>query len=374
MKTAKIAIVSFPLNDVGGIDSWCINIITGFRRLGHTVQLYHATPKTRYKCDPEKPYQTKRYTVLPGLHLGYRDELLDDNIEALNQYDLVIFLHPAPHPTSENMNYPDIYNWKELYKRVHCRKLMIFHDALWEKTNDWIDGVADHVDGVMAAQHHFMPAVERYLKETEKSLISWWEYFPLDVPPRKDYKDYDNGYGIVATQWLAWKNHRKFLPMLADVKPRIHFFGAGIEYHYAVRDGDFQKYGVLDATKASINEETTYRHVYWGFVPYAEVLNRMSTASFSIDLSTRGYTNMTHWEPLLYGTVSMMSQEVFDDEFNEIPRECTWVYEFDKLPQEIEMLMGLKGMRKDIAKNGYDFVKDTCDCEKVAERILENML
>lgn len=374
----RIAILHFPVNDVGGIDSWVINIQKGFRRLGHEPQLIHSTAQSRFKCHPTEGRTTSRKTILPGIHLGYRFNELDKTLAKLNEYDLVIYLHPAPHPTADNLKREDIDNWRDLYTKVTKPKLQIHHDAKWDTTNDWIIDVVDHVDAVLAAQHHFLPAVERYVEhraiDPSTSIKTWWEYFPLDVPkgnielllPRKE------PFGIVATQWIQWKNHRKFLPMLPQIETPIRFFGAGIEYHYAVREGEFDKYIGTDVKEHIVyNEDNPHRYI--GFVPYQEVLTAMELATFSIDLSTRGYTNMTHWEPLMYGTANMMAREVFDDEFNEVPRDCLWIYDFDELPKHIIEVMNSNTMRRVTARRGFEFVSDVCDCEKVAARILHRM-
>ena len=91
----KIAMVSWLINDVGGINSWGENAITGLRRLGHTVKFFHSSPQIRLGCDPDvKVRRGVRYDLLPGTHLSYHADFVADSIAALNEVDLIIFLHP----------------------------------------------------------------------------------------------------------------------------------------------------------------------------------------------------------------------------------------------------------------------------------------
>jgi len=363
----KIAIVYFPINDAGGINSWCENSILGFRRLGHEVDLLHMTPGVRMKCFPDRKHLTNRKVILPGKFVSYRDG--SEAQRVLNGYDFVIFLHPAPHPTGANIDAPGIDNWKKLYD-IDPPTLMVMHDEKWQETNFWIRDVRDKVNGVMAAQHRFMPAAESY----QSDAIKWWDYFPLDVPDQADFRKPPAPFGIVATQWIQWKNHKHFLPMIPEIETPISMYGSGIEYSYLNRDGAFDEFGIVNHVHPGKVSDSI--HQYFGFVAYEEVMDAMKQAVFSIDLSTRGYTNMTHWEPLMYGTISMMERHVFEDKYNEIPGECCWVYNFNDLPEEIEGLMAymdLPNRDHDIQKNGFEFIQRTSRCEDVCKRILEKM-
>jgi len=373
----RIAIIHFPINKVGGIDSWAINIQIGFRRLGHEVQLIHSTPQSRFKCHPTEGRTVSEKTIIPGIHLGYRDEDMDDTLEKLNGYDLVMFLHAAPHPTKANLNYYDIENWKRLYKEVSKPKMSVFHDRNWTKTNEWITEVVDHVDGVLAAQHHFLDCAQDYASHRSTDLPPikvWWEYQPFDIPELDlDYvmknKDF---YGVVATQWIAWKNHKKFLPMLPEIEIPIRFYGAGMDYNYIVKDGDFDEYMGTDHKNEIVYNEHII-HSYYGFVPYQEVLDALQWATFSIDLSTRGYVNMTHMEPLMYGAASLMSQEVFNDPYCGLPAEALWIYNFEDLPKVIEEVGLSPAVCKQKARNGREWMMSNCDCTTIAANILKGM-
>lgn len=355
----KIAIVRYPINDVGGIDSYYVNLRKGLERLGHEVQFFHANHQTRMK----RGHTTVRATIHEGGHLSYRtQDSARDCQAALNLFDVVIMLHPSPHPTRAVLDAPGGERWDMLYD-IDPPIIQIHHDENWQKTNSWCSCVADKCAAVVAAQARFLPAVERYPSSAPKD----WLYFPLEVPNMLYSTEDHEPFGIVATQWLQWKGHKDFIPMLPRVKTPIHFYGAGIIYHYLKKDGSFD--GCLGLDRTDGERHSGLPHEYNGFVPYEEVQEEMSRATFSIDLSTRGYTNMTHWEPLLHGTISMMERRVFEDPHNQIPYDCVCVYDFDTLPEQIADLMADPAWRAQCAENGFAFIQNAR-----SERVAASML
>lgn len=360
----KVAIVRFPINDVGGIDSYYINLRKGLERLGHNVHFYHCVPQTRKKVG----YKTSREYIHEGEVLSFRtEEDVQEGVEILNWFDVVIMLHPGPHPVKglRDTDWED--NWMQYYEGIARPIIQIHHDENWEKTNEWCSEVADECDLVVAAQHRFMPAVEDYPASCNKI----WEYFPLDIPQQKPVVLPGRNYfrGIVATQWLQWKGHKYFVPLLKQIAPHvtIDFYGAGIQYHYLAKDGKLED-------RIGIDHHAGYnrggRHPYHGFVEYDRVMEAMSQADFSIDLSSRGYTNMTHWEPFMFGTIPFMHEGVASDPYNEIPRDLCIVFnDYEELVTRINHFE----YDPDKASQGYNFIRSTSDCEDVASRILENL-
>jgi hypothetical protein len=73
--------------------------------------------------------------------------------------------------------------WLDIWK-LPVKSMVIFHDAKWEKTNDWIAGHASHHSVVVPAQSHFRPAVERWVKDSEVSIVDSW--FPQRVREWKE--------------------------------------------------------------------------------------------------------------------------------------------------------------------------------------------
>jgi len=348
-----VAIVTWPINDVGGINSWCINFCKALASFGVPYQVYYATAQTRFGCDPDKPLVKARHSLLPAIHLSYRKELLRTTIRELNQYSLIVMLHPSPHPTRANANKPDSANWMKLYRDTTAKKLVIFHDANWRKTNEWFADVADHVDAAIAAQKLFIHSLMDYPADCPKT----WEYFPLDLEKGRLFNKplADRTGGIVCTQWLKWKNHHKFLPQLPEIKEPIDLYGNGQEYYTLKKTGVFQKVIRYDAGTGDTHNKSSL-HNFRGFEPYESVLKSMGSKKYSIDLSTKGYTNMTHWEPLTMRTISMVERRVFDHPDNMIPHDCCQHYDLDNAAEAIARLCRNPQVRTNTAINAEKFI------------------
>lgn len=386
MKDVKnIALVFFPINDVGGIITWNKEVMKGFERIGIKCMYFYATPGNKYSCDPDQEIKKERYTQLPGYHLSYNAQNVKDSIEILNQFDAIIFTKSSPHPTKDNLKYKDIQNWQLLYSKTKPPKVVVFHDALWQKTNPWAAEVAEYVDICIAAQKKFIHCVNAYPVDCEK----YWDFFPIDFVSidkidlsRKAYK-----FGMVATQWLKWKNHHKFLPMLPDIRIPIYLFGAGMEWHYLKKSEAYLQ-GIgkdwkmtpegADREDDVIWHNPESKHVMWGHVKYEELQQFYADAFFSIDLSTKGYTNYTHFEPLCYRTLSLIETSVLNDPDNIIPGDCCVSYDMNDLSNVINgLITKVKGFAIDrrivrLQDNGQKFAKQM-DCVQVAKRIADKL-
>ncbi len=113
----KIAVVTWIINDVGGINSWTENFILGLKQLGHTPQLYYGSHQGKLACDPNrKVMRSRRWHLLPSQHLSYRPEQVKVSVQTLNSHDLIVFAHPSPHPTKSNTQSKDHGRlWQEFY-------------------------------------------------------------------------------------------------------------------------------------------------------------------------------------------------------------------------------------------------------------------
>lgn len=364
-----VAIVTWPINDVGGINSWCKNFVTGLDTLGVQNTTYYATPQTRFACDPLKEQVKKRCSILRAKHLSYRPEHMKSTIARLNAYDLIVFLHPSPHPTKAVLSSKYAKGWMDLYRGTKVPKLVIFHDANWVKTNPWFVEVQEHIHAIIAAQKLFLRSVELYPTECPKK----WEYFPLDMTMaaamRKQYGAEKKDVAVVCTQWLKWKNHHKLLPVLPQVKYPVHFYGSGMEYCNLKAKGPFKQVMRQDLSTGEMFNRAS-RHLFHGFVPYEKVMQAMTCARVSVDLSTKGYTNMTHWEPLMLDTVSMIEQAVVDHPACEIPVDCCQPYDLGDVATAINSAISSRVRTAAITANARKFIK-RCDCVAVAKRTLD---
>jgi hypothetical protein len=404
MKITKIALVFFPINDAGGVITWNKHIQTGFKRLGIETMYFYATPGNVYGCNPDHDIKKERYTMLAGWHLSYSGKNIKQTIAILNSFDAVIFTKSSPHPTKDNLSKPDIKNWVLLYTEVKVPKVVVFHDELWEKTNEWSKQVAPFVDICIGAQKRFMESVQAY----PGGKIKYWDYFPMDLYSISALNLHaKQNFGMVATQWIKWKNHHKLLPMLPQIKVPIYLFGAGMEWHYLKKTpeylagiGEDWKMSGKDWTEPNwgVNKDGEPRlkfekliglikhnpdspHKMIGSVVYEELQKAYARALFSIDLSTRGYTNYTHFEPLAYRTFSFIERRVLQDSDCMIPDDCCLCYDMDRLPEMLNELTSQldskymttnKRTLENTLRNGQNFVQ-RMDCLQVAKRLVDNI-
>lgn len=399
-KIEKIALVYFPMNDPGGVLTHNKHLMTGFKRLGIETMYFYATPGNVYGCDPEKDIKKERYTMLSGYHLSYSSKNVKQTLTILNSFDAVIFTKSSPHPTKDNLSKPDILNWTKLYTDVTVPKVVVFHDELWEKTNNWSKDVGEHVDICIAAQKRFIHSVNAY----PGGKIKYWDYFPMDLASISELNlNQKQNFGMVATQWIKWKNHHKLLPLLPSIKTPIYLFGAGMEWHYLQKTPEYLE-GIGEDWKTSkkdwleprwssdeqgnkrlrfelldglIKHNKDSPHKMIGNVTYENLQKVYARATFSIDLSTRGYTNYTHFEPLAYRTFSCIERRVLDDPDNTIPPDCCLCYDLAQLDRQISIFeewpeFGHPANRKlmdNTLRNGQNFVQ-RMDCMQVAKRIV----
>ena len=361
----RIGMVTWPLNDVGGINSWAKNFMVGIRALGHYIDLFYATPQTRFGCHPTEEITKSRYTLLAATHLSYRAEFLKLTLETLNSYDLLFMLHPSPHPTRAVKAKPGYANWTELYRGVQCPIVVVFHDANWQKTNSWFSEVSEHVGAALAAQKLFLPSVMDYPSDCPKS----WEYFPLNLDMAHRVRQPTRKVRVVlGTQWLKWKNHHKLLPHLLKIRCPVELYGNGQEYYTLRNNGVLPRAVRLDKTQNK-NYNKRSKHTFHGFVPYDELLTALGSSLASIDLSTKGYTNMTHWEPLTTGTVSLIERRVVNHPDNQIPPDCCVAYDLDSAAEDINRLITDKILIERVVQAADKFIP-VCGCARVARRIL----
>ena len=170
---------------------------------------------------------------------------------------------------------------------------------------------------------------------------------------------------------------------MPDILLPLNLFGAGMEWHYLKKTPEYQKAICNDYKMTGDSEEVIVHnpnsiHTMWGHIKYEALQEFYAKSLFSIDLSTRGYTNYTHFEPLCYRTLSFIERNVLNDADNIIPEDCCVVYDMDTLSDKINSLRGkVQGFKIDqkiqrIRDNGQKFVKNM-DCVKIAKKIVNTL-
>lgn len=365
----NILIINFPILDVGGISSWVENIIEGLRDIGENVDHYYATSQRRFSCDENEKVPIGKHYVkgdkLPAKHTSYWST---DYVEAFakmvnNKYDYCIFAHPSPHPIKSQLAMDCASYWMGYYRLIRIPKMAVFHDSKWERTNKWFSQVSDHIDICLGDQRPHMYSVNSYPGDMPKV----WTYFPLDFNQCKG-KPKRKKRGMMATQWIKWKNHHRVLPHLPDLDFRMDFYGTGMEYHKLRAGGEIEQYFGYNKIDPSFKTKGL-KHRYYGHVTYQEFVENYKTHIFSLDASTRGYNNFTHFEPMMFGCVSCTEKEVMDFPLCMIPEDCTWIYNLGDLAYSLNRLYVNKGYRKQITKNAWKWVQ-RFDCRRIARELL----
>lgn len=306
----KIILLHWPINNIGGILTWIREIRHGLEALGHEVRtVCPIDVRPRNKEISEDDY----YKGVPACR--YAPIVTDGELEAtmaeLNAADLVIITHPSPHPTKAQLARVDEgKRWQKVYKRLRVPRVVVFHDNMWHRTNSWFAEVSKHAPVTVAAQSLFMESLEKY-----PSLHKEWVYHPMRIPDVDQWAPVEERVGgMMATQWLGWKRHRRFIE---DVVPHIRgemdfdLYNVGIEYYYLRKEEAFQNH-VYDAVVNSPDLPEADAHTVWfrGAVPHEEILRQLMRRSISVDYSKRGYANYTHWEPLCCGAFSFVHEDV----------------------------------------------------------------
>jgi len=366
----KIIIINFPILDVGGISSWVENILKGFSKLDDVhVDHYYATSQRRFSCDENVKVPIGRHYVkgdkLPAKHTSYWTE---DRVETFaefvnNNYDYCMFAHPSPHPIKSQLAMDCADYWMGYYLHISIPKMVIFHDSKWERTNKWFSKVSGNIDICVGDQRPHMDSVNSYPGDMPKV----WTYFPLDFDQCKG-KVKRKKIGMMATQWIKWKNHHKVLPCLKDFQFPMYFYGTGMEYHKLRVSGEVAEnfgYNRIDPEHYTPG----LKHKYFGFITYQEFVNRFKRSILSLDASTRGYNNFTHFEPMMFGCVSCTEKTVMDKRLCMIPEDCTWIYNLDDLALSLDMLYTSNSYRKVIAKNAWKWVQ-RFECVRIAKELI----
>jgi glycosyltransferase involved in cell wall biosynthesis len=368
----KIAIVNWPILDVGGITSWIEDFTKGLRLLDIQVDHFYATSGREYGCDAEKKTfigdKYIRGEKLPGGFLSYGKENVDETVTVLNSYDAIVMAHPSPHPTKSQFSSSNPLGWVKLYKNTTRPKIVIIHDALWKKTNTWWVLVREFIDLIVVGQR---PNFESILNFPSSRAGKIWVHHPMDLEGVAKPSHSRKGYGIVAHQWIKWKNHHKIIAALDGSEIPMVFYAGGQEYHNLLANGIIaQFFKRNEVEKAEYENEQPVEHIYKGFVSRDDLKKTYAEALFSIDGSTRGYNNYTHWEPMLYGCISLVHEDVFSKPGNAIPNECCVQYNWNNLKEQIKWIMENGKEVRTIRRKAYDFIREKFNCKDIAHSIL----
>ena len=241
----KIALVLYPINDLGGIINHVENLAAGLRELGHSVNLHVLYWQTSFQnprfSDKELlrkgwsygsfgvVHQRDGWNLFPwkGKLLYKEKEDRKRTKEILSSYDFIIWETPVPPKGNQNRGNHD---WVELYS---CTKnIAISHDGNLGNI-PWICEIRKDLIG-LACVHETSFNLGRKLDVPRALILN-----PQDLTGLEEVFDYekrDNGF-LSLQVFKGWKRVDDLLraiPYLPRTGFRKMMAGGGIEQRYMV--------------------------------------------------------------------------------------------------------------------------------------------
>ena len=249
----RIALVLYPIQDLGGIINHVENLAFGLRELGHEVHFHILCWQDSFRNNYSDRdllkrgwtngafcvvHQQKGWNAVPWKHkLAYRgEENLKRTRETLSKYDLVIWEVPVPSKSKSNLGNSD---WLYLYSA--CQKsIAILHDGNLFSI-PWIFGVRKYFAGV-ACVHECSYNLGKKLGVPRSLILN-----PQDLSGIEEMHNYsDRDPGFLSLQvFKSWKHVDDLLRAIPYMNNELRKIvaGGGIEQRYMVsRDKTKDKY------------------------------------------------------------------------------------------------------------------------------------
>jgi len=359
----KIKILNWNLNHLGGIVTWVINIREGLRELGHDVRIIHTSEQLRMKTY-DHDYTKKESIILACEFISLQE--MNKLCDELNSSDLVIIAHPSPHPTKAQLNrIGDGRLWQQVYHNLEAKKVVIFHDNNWETTNSWLQEVSQHIDCICCGQALF---VESALRLPGNKKVSWL-YHPAKIPDQPCIKKREP-ICVSGAQWIRWKRYKELLTVLPNLPMKIYFYNIGITYFNLRYTNIFWNYVTdhYDNKKAKIEEKA----IFHGNVPHEIFYAALQNSLCSVDFSRRGYVNYTHWEPLIYGAVSLVHEDTLYNKRCKLPKiDLVKLFNDETLDDAMSELLREDESKLNRARiEAWEFCRDNLNRKTVAAELL----
>lgn len=241
----KIALVLYPINDLGGIINHVENLAFGLRELGHEVSLHilywQNTFKRGYSDDAliKSPgwvrgafcavHQQLGWNAFPWKQkLSYKGpENLKKTKEILSKYDLVIWEVPVPSKSKANIGN---FDWTSLYSSCN-KNIAVLHDGNLFNI-PWIFGIRKFFKGI-ACVHECSFNLGNNL-DVPRSLI----LNPQDLTGIEELYTYPKRTpGFLSLQvFKSWKHVDDLIRAIPYINPSLKKYvaGGGIEQRYMV--------------------------------------------------------------------------------------------------------------------------------------------
>jgi hypothetical protein len=372
VNAVKIALVMFPLIEVGGINSYVWVLFNAWKRMGHDVTIYHTSNSgAMRKIDSVKPQLVGRYVRLPGEQLAIGSpEGIKTSRKILNECDLVVFGHQCPHL---NMKGKGDDRWKGLYD-LKVPVMNIWHDTLWKDNYPWLKDVARFVKVNLLANMNTWKLVA-------KDYPGYFVHAPIPVDTTKAglYLQRKENKVVWLPQWKDWKGIWEFVYSTEFAEFPTEIYNSGIEYHYMRRQPDWGTIIGHDVFRPKgKNLRGNDLVTVMGPRVNTEVPKILMGANVSVDLSGyntpryKGQTTCVHFESMVYGAVLACHESIIKD--GPIPENCAWPISNMspiKIAHSINEIMRHPAKQAEIARHALEWIKYYAGDERIARGILK---
>jgi glycosyltransferase involved in cell wall biosynthesis len=370
--TGRIAIVFFPIVEPGGINTYVNNLQRAWRRAGHEVDLYYATPKGRMRnLSENSPTLVGKWFRLAGKQIAYGTESkLRAAQRVLNSYDFVLFAHQCPHPDIRGNGERQ---WQQLYD-LKRPVFTVFHDNIWDRAYPWLEEVKDLIDVCLCTN-------PRIARDSGAGFPGHFVYtpHPLDTSDAGLYRGSKSGRVVWLPQWKAWKGIKLFAQACRWLEPTTDVYNSGIEYYQLRKQPWFKKSFGEDHwdSKTKVRGNPNVR--IWGPMEYDRVPAILQMANISVDLTgtagkhSQGQYSYVMVESMLYGATPFVYESVLQKP-SPVPADCVYAIvntDPKNIAEEINELMKDRGQQLAISKRGLEWARETFDENRIAAAILE---
>lgn len=347
MSKKRVALVLFPIWGAGGLSTSSLHYLRILKKFGHTAHFWQVRYSDKGHGDRQRievGTGADGPTIKQGL-LSITDSKLRDTLRVLNTYDVVLFMHPAPHVSDKQAA---VKNWKYLYTKVDCRKVVRFSDVYLDKLYPWILEVGDTFEAWAPNK-----AQRRYVRQ----------YFPdvkLATYPmafKRHGLDYVKEHDLIwPCAWRGWKGIKQFVKAVPDIQGTVELYGSGRELR------QFRKAG---------NPVVSNAH---GVVPPKQLLRAMQGARFSVDLTGwspkyHGHNNRSLFEPMFFGTV-VIAQDNQAAPLGLPPSDHIAVVRKQHLAEDINYWLEDEDRRAKVAAMAYEWALRRFDHKRVVREVL----
>jgi hypothetical protein len=161
------------------------------------------------------------------------------------------------------------------------------------------------------------------------------------------------------------------LPILPTLPIKIHFYNSGLWYYNLRCKDDFWLYVTDDFT--GIRAKMEEKAIFYGNVIHEEYYKVLQNSLCSIDFSTWNSVNYTHWEPILFGCISLIHKKVLNSKWCKLPRnKLIRSFTDETLAEEMRKLLDESDEELVQArKESWEFCRDNLDRRIIANKLLK---